>query len=157
MQKFINPKCAKCAHLRGANACLLHKQNLINTDTFCAEYTESPYICEICGNHIATTNVVWEKGDISYHTICAKCSSAIGTCNICKTFTTCVFETDNTIPEPPYIMHQMRQGQTIIQQQVKNPARIQRTCINCCCYKSGECQRQDGNSCEKYSCAVENW
>ena len=154
---FNNPKCEKCAnnHLQ---RCLLFDK-VMEDDFFCYYYTESPYVCEICKKHLPTDKVVYETGgnQTSYHLICANCSSMIGTCSFCKNANTCKFEQDKTISEPLYVIQEIRQGPMITQQQVKNPKRIEKTCINCSCYKSGDCLKANNSSCEDYKCIVENW
>ena len=153
-----NPKCQKCAHRQGNN-CALSNTPLTNLDTFCPHYTESAYICELCGKHLFKEAVNYTYGDKqSYHLICLNCYSLLFTCQTCQSANTCAFEQDQTVSEPPYVMAQMRQGNSIIQQQIKNPKRIELTCkVNCPCFINDECQRQNGGSCDKYRTIVNDW
>ena len=154
MIHFPDPKCDKCGHNKGGKCKLMDCPPNTN---FCSYYTESPYICEICKAHLPKEAVCWEKGTNSYHIVCSQCSSTMGKCNNCANSSICRFQQDNTIAAPLYVTQTIQQGPMITQQQVKNPARIQQTCINCPCYISDECQRSNNGSCEKYSCSVENW
>ena len=157
MIKFLKPRCEKCAHYKSQH-CIL--QNIIpNPTALCSNYTESPYICEICGKHLISSEVIWTYGnEISHHMICGNCINLINTCGSCKQAQDCRFEQDHTISEPAYVIEQIRQGPAIMQQQIKNPKRINLTCATGCpCYINGECVKSDGNSCEKYVCIVKNW
>lgn len=161
MNKFVNPRCGKCGHYKN-NICLLTNLEVDKND-LCRNYTESPYICEICGNHLTLKKVIFTYGQNNpFHMICPTCISFINTCQTCKSVNTCKFVEDQTISEPPYIMkqnviEQLRQGPAIIQQQVKNPKRINLTCkVNCPCFINEQCNRENG-SCDKYQCSVENW
>ena len=152
-----NPKCGKCKHHQSGQCLIIDTPT--DNDWFCAHYTESPLICEICGNHLLNYQVFLSPGQQSpYHITCENCSKAINSCNTCRNANICKFDQDNTIPEPAYVMQQVRQGPAIIQQQVKNPKRINLTCATgCSCYVNGECIKSNGNSCEKYVCSVKNW
>lgn len=154
MNKFVNPRCAKCGHYKMGN-CLLDNQPSKDTN-LCQYYTESPYVCELCGKHLFQEAVNYTFGT-EPHLICIHCFQQIGTCQTCKSGNTCSFHQDQTIPEPAYVMQQIRQGPAIIQQQVKNPKRINLTCkVNCPCFINEQCNRENG-SCEKYECTVSNW
>lgn len=149
--------CGKCKHHQGGQCLIINA--LTDNDWFCAHYTESPYICELCGRHLYSEAVNYTYGNQStHHLICLNCYSMLSTCQTCKNANTCKFEQDLTIPEPAYIIQQIRQGPAVFKQQVKNPKRINLTCATgCSCYVNGECVKSNGNSCEKYVCSVENW
>ena len=156
MDKFVNPRCEKCGHHKHGH-CLLKDEAVRSTD-LCQHYTESPYICELCGRYLSYEGVNYTYGDkTKHHLVCISCFSILYTCQTCKCANTCNFEQDSTVPEPAYVMQQMRQGPAIIQQQVKNPKRINLTCkVNCPCFINEQCCKEIG-SCDKYQCFVENW
>ena len=65
--------------------------------------------------------------------ICPNCHHSRSVCGSCIHSTTCLFETDPD-PMPKVVVQQMRNGNTVIQQQVRNPAREEKFCKNCKCY-----------------------
>lgn len=158
MIKFLNPRCEKCGHFAKNGACLLDK-SLTDKEGLCRYYTESPYICELCGKHLISIEAIFTSGNQHpFHIICRQCIEKIGKCNTCQKAANCRFENDNTVPEPAYVMQTIRQGPMVTQTQVKNPKRINLTCkAGCSCYINGECERNDGGYCDNYICAVENW
>ena len=159
MMLIPNPKCAKCGHLKGGN-CLLTNAAIPNpNETFCMHYTESPYVCEVCGKHLTQETVNYTNGNKApHHLICLQCYTTITTCRGCIESGNCRFEQDQTVPEPPYVMQQVRQGNAIMQTQVKNPKRINLTCrANCPCFINEECMKSADSSCDKYKCAVKDW
>jgi hypothetical protein len=154
MTKFLNPRCAKCGHYQ-KGICLLDNQPSKDT-SLCRYYTESPYICELCGKHLIQEVVNYTFGT-NPHIVCNNCFQQIYTCQACEYGNVCKFEQDQTVPEPTYVTQQIRQGPAIIQQQVKNPKRINLTCrVNCPCFINEQCCKENG-SCDKYQCSVENW
>lgn len=154
MTKFINPRCAKCGHYQMGQCLLTHEP--AKDTALCIYYTESPYICEKCGRHLTQETVNYTYGT-KPHIICGECYQHLFTCVSCKCGHTCKFEQDSTVPEPTYVMQQIRQGPSIIQTQVKNPKRINLTCrVNCPCFVNEVCLKEIG-SCDKYECSVPNW
>ena len=158
MNKFINPKCQKCGHYQKPEVCLL-KNTQINPEGLCHNYTESPFICEVCGKHLIAESVNYTTGiESPFHIVCINCLHQMYTCGTCIEAQTCKFENDQTIPEPAYVMQTIQQGPVISQMQVKNPKRINLTCkVNCPCFVDGDCIRAAGGYCDKYKCAVKNW
>ena len=156
MTKFLNPKCAKCGHYQ-MGQCLLTGETP-NDTALCYNYTESPYICELCGKHLTNELVNYVFGNQTlHHLVCINCLQKMYSCETCECGNTCKFEQDHTVPEPTYVMQQIRQGPAVIQQQVKNPKRINLTCrVNCPCFINEQCCKEIG-SCDKYQCSVENW
>ena len=143
--------CKRCKH-RQNNVCLLTHQTT-EDNLSCAHYTDSPYVCQLCGNHILQGNITI----IEKHLLCNDCASNIGTCITCELTQICTFRTDNTIKEPPVIPQTIRQGNTVMQTQIKNPARVKLTCEKCSCYINGECLKEAGIGCEKHKLNIEGW
>lgn len=150
------PLCSKCGHhLDGL--CLLLRTK-ITEDSFCPEYTESPYTCEMCGNHIPTTKVMYEAGiKTPWHLLCTECSQKLSSCVACKHSQICSFQQDTSIKEQPYIAKTMQHGVAIMQTQVKNPQRIQLTCTKCPCYINEACLKEENSRCEKFQNYVTGW
>ena len=147
--------CKKCKHKQN-NICLLNHQTT-EDNLSCAYYTDSPYICQLCGNHILQNNITIFEGNESFHLLCNNCASKITICDTCKQAQICSFRTDSTIKEQPIIPQTIRQGNTITQTQMKNPARIKLTCEKCTCYIYGECLKEAGIGCEKHKLNIEGW
>ena len=93
------------------------------------------YICENCGNK--TLEVIIDSG----HIHCPNCHVTLSTCAGCIHGQHCQFE-ENPSPIPKVIMKTVRQGNAIMQTQVKNPERIAICCEGCHCYQENECMRQ---------------
>lgn len=153
-------KCNKCAHkIKPQNIllCALTGKPIENTEV-CSHYTESPYICEICGKHLLLNDCIIEVGiSAPYHTLCTSCSEAIGGCRACKYADICSFRTDSSIQEPPLIVQTIQQGNTRVQTQIKNPARIKLTCEKCDCYHGEECCKETINRCDKFQNCITGW
>ena len=160
MNKFLNPKCKKCGHAQASQVCKIDNTPIADIENgFCACYTESPYICEYCGRHLVSEQVIYTYGiQSSFHLLCPDCIERINTCNTCEKASQCRFENDHTIPEPAYVMKTIQQGPMIQQIQIKNPKRINLTCkVNCPCFHNDECIRDARGYCDNYECAVKNW
>ena len=147
--------CKRCKH-RQNNICLLLHQEIIDEDYGCVKFTDSPYVCELCGTHVIL-GTIFDGMEYPYHLLCNDCASKIGTCTTCTLAQICTFRTDNSVKEPPVIPQTIRQGNTIIQTQIKNPARIKLTCEKCPCYMSGECLKEEGIGCENHQLNIEGW
>ena len=111
--------------------------------------------CCICGN-IEPKPVLAQHND-EWKTYCRKCSLAIGLCATCSFQRFCDFQT-NPSPIPPTIRKTIRQGNTIIQQDVINPERIAETCKkNCKCFSEEfGCMKQNYNFCDSWKEIGEN-
>ena len=124
----------------------------------CSDYSDSPYICEVCGKHLTASNCIIEPGiSAPYHLLCPSCSSSIGSCRVCRYANICAFQTDSSIKEPPIILQTIQQGNTRIQTQVKNPARIKLTCEKCKCYHGNECFKEAEIRCGSFENCITGW
>lgn len=102
--------------------------------------------CDICGNLIPTTQVVYDDGKV----ICPGCHTTRSICGSCIHSATCLFATDPD-PIPKVVVQQMRNGNTVIQQQVRNPAREEKFCKNCKCYNEEfHCMRPFLSRCSNF-------
>ena len=106
--------------------CLAHGHDIPETATF--------YTCEICGNQIV--NYIYDSGKI----ICGNCYEKLNTCLGCRHGQHCQFE-ENPSPIPKVVMQTIRQGNSIMQMQVKNPERIKICCEGCACFEKEGCKR----------------
>ena len=142
-----NIKCKKCKHYQNGQCLILNSPREENQ--FCSNYTDSPYICELCGNHLISSQVLYEQGkQTPWHMICGNCFTAITTCKVCSYNNYCAFAQDASIKETPYTMQTIRQGNSIIQMQAKNPKRIELTCKKCKCFHNDSCLREEDSQCE---------
>jgi hypothetical protein len=104
----------------------------------CPLFTTELKLCEVCGSHIFKGAIIAED-DGTYHMTCPQCGTNLNQCATCIQQSQCAFQSDQSCPEPPYVMVQQRQGNAIIQTQRLNPKRIQATCAQGC-----PCFNEDG-------------
>ena len=110
-------------------------------------YTDALDPCEICGNHILAEKHWYGAGN-TFHQTCARCGNAIreNACQVCVNGSYCAFQQDTSCTLPPVITTQHRQGNSVIQMQQKNPARIEQTCAKGCkCFMNDTCMREVGD------------
>lgn len=102
------------------------------TDTdFCSKHINRPYICDICGRAFIDPPILYEING-EFISMCAECDQSIGYCNTCThSFKPCKFETDPS-PLQKIVIQQIRQGNMVMQTQVRNPERINATCAQGC-------------------------
>lgn len=107
--------------------------------------------CDRCGREIPANNLVLTEQNGKMFGICGACQTLMGTCHTCVNKTVCEFET-SPLQIPPVVMKEIRQGNAVIRQQIKNPDRIRETCQKGCkCF--GEefgCFRQINQTCGNY-------
>ena len=137
--------CATCAFKHPqALACRRTGEN-ITLEHYCAEWTDELFNCEICGNPIAI-QMIWESElTHDHHLICPECFRSFSTCRMCASGKHCAFEADTTLPKQ--VMQTIRQGNMVMQTQIRNPELVKKTCeAGCKCYdKAGQyCRREDG-------------
>ena len=109
-----------------------------STKGICVTMVKIP--CDYCGNPAST--VVDSEGNCS----CVACYQKFYTCAMCENGHSCPFETDPS-PIPKVVMRQVRQGNMVMQTQVKNPERVKMFCFPCPCFD------QD----DLFCCAEEHW
>lgn len=152
MSTPLTKYCKNCA-LRNPNApkCQLTGLDIQRGDTGCAHYVTHLDECGICKSKMPRGQLVdvTNPADIFY--ICPKCEEKIGTCVTCEKSRFCSFESDSSTL-PKVTMQTIRQGNAVMQTQVRNPERIKITCAkNCACYDAEiGCLREEAMCCDKY-------
>ena len=112
--------------------------------------------CNYCGNPLKEATI-WPEFQLI---TCLRCAQQIeqllatNPCQICCEAAECEFET-STNPLPKLVMQTVRQGNAIMQTQIRNPERMKQTCAGCYCYNKDKniCCRgtsTDG-SCEMFT------
>lgn len=141
--------CATCAFRAQDGAhCGLDGREIIPKSDFCSRHNASPHQCEICGRFILDGSIL-DRENEQYHELCMDCFKALKTCPTCDC-KNCDFET-NPIQIPKVVMQNIRQGNMLMQTQVRNPERINATCRNGCpCWTDGNGCGRELNGCEKY-------
>ena len=141
-------KCANCAlrNLQNGVCPIFHGD--MSDENGCPHYVSHLEYCEICGDIIIKGGTYeYEPEDKEWHLMCDKCSNG-HPCAGCINVNQCAFQTDQSCPEPPYVMVQQQQGNMFIQTQQPNPKRIDLTCAKGCpCYY--EAGRAEGMYCIK--------
>lgn len=145
--------CKTCGYLHPQQPiCQLRGEQVDPNADFCSKHQEIYEVetCAICGRPIYNINLlldVQEDGSVRYlHFACGK---ALNTCATCANSQACEFDT-NPDPMPKVVMQTVRQGNMVMQTQVRNPDRINKLCLKCNCYKDGFCCKEY-NCCSNYS------
>ena len=151
--RTLDKYCKNCA-LRNPSAskCQLTGLEFQPLDQACAHYVEHLEECGICGKKLPKGEVidVTNPADVFY--ICPSCEQLLGTCKTCEKARKCSFNSDpSTLPK--IIPQTIRQGNTVMQTQVRNPERVKITCAkNCACYHAEMgCLREESQCCDKYT------
>lgn len=148
--------CGQCAlkAIRGG-ICPIFNREMEDDEPGCPIYSISITQCELCGNPIIEGGVIEDN-----HIICNNCAN-LPACHICVNMKECLFQTDQSCPEPQMISVQQQQGPMVIQTQTVNPKRVQLTCAKGCpCFfeegaaKGSFCWRQFKCACSKF---VPDW
>lgn len=151
-QQFLTKYCKNCA-LRNPNApkCQLTGLEIEPLDPACKHYTEHLDECGICHKKLPKGEVVDVTNPADVFYICPNCESLIGMCQTCEKVRQCLFESDPS-SLPKIIPQTVRQGNAIMQTQVRNPERVKITCEEkCACYdKEYGCTREQSQCCDKY-------
>lgn len=146
-----NKKCGNCAYWKqGGTLCPFFKVNTPE-DEHCPMFRTTLINCNLCGNIVPKLPILEIIGNQTFE-FCDNCMKYSGLCPTCTFGQFCAFEQDASVKEPPYITQTFRQGNTVIQQQTKNPARIEATCKKCKCFDAeyNSCLR-DFNCCGNWS------
>ena len=142
--------CGKCAIRREQDGlCEIFHRAVDATEQGCPLFTTEVLTCDVCGNRIIpASNLVIQTGEAGPALLCFDC--ATGACNVCIHAQECRFQTDQSCPEPPFIVETVRQGNAIMQRQVPNIKRIKITCSDCPCYSPDSdafCSKQQNIKC----------
>ena len=106
----------------------------INLDTdFCSKHAETLKTCCICGGYVVEPGYIDWDGEGEVHEYCERCHQLFNTCQFCPSFQKCEFMT-NPDPMPQVVTKTVRQGNMMMQTQVKNEERVQKFCPSCCCW-----------------------
>ena len=153
LSKFGNCNiCARRVNQNGENFCVLSKR--VITDLIknkCEWYLpiEKIRTCDICHRQYEEVYIdITDNNNIRF--ICPECTSLFNTCRMCARGTICAFHADQKTPD--FIMRQVRQGNAIMQAQVRNPDKEAIYCTKCDCWNKEEkyCYKNDFGMCERY-------
>lgn len=86
--------------------------------------------CFLCGNPNPEVSIY--SGDGTFiKMLCERCSYIPAQCGLCEKAKICPFETEQ-IDLPKVVMKTIRQGNAVMQIEIKNPERIEETCKKSC-------------------------
>ena len=141
--------CNECG-LRNDNTCLIARrpiENLSSTACPWGRRASSIRTCEVCNQRFES--VIIDMTTNTPHFICENCLKERCTCNSCTQQMFCGFLADQMTPD--YVLRQFRNGNQVIQTQVKNPDKIEIYCKVCKCWNKEQlyCMKEWG-SCEHY-------
>lgn len=126
--------------------CRLNNRPVTNDD-FCSQHIKELYVCGCCGKQFIEKPVLTQDGI----PLCPQCNQSFGLCQTCTNAARCAFDDDSS-GTPKTIQKQVRQGNFISVQQVKNPKLIEITCQKGChCWNSSfGCLKQTNGTCAQY-------
>ena len=128
----------------------------ITADDYCSRHTTEPLgTCYSCHRALLPEGTILVKGNDVYLTFCQECASKLSSCAFCFKAEACEFET-NPDPMPKVTIQQMRQGNMVMQTQVKNPERIKKFCPSCRCWNTEEevCFKEYGIGCNTHESVI---
>lgn len=129
----------------------------ITADDFCSRHTiEALDICHSCHRPLLPKGAILVKGNDSYLTFCQECTSKLSSCAFCLKAEVCEFET-NPDPMPKVTVQQMRQGNMVMQTQIRNPERVKKFCHSCHCWNAKEemCFKEYEVGCIKHESVID--
>ena len=142
-RRKLSPTCNSCAlKTKDGYHCSLTSWEINPFEDSCFRHTRSITICEICNIPIVGTKYLELIGN-TYHVLCTQCNAKMYTCQSCDKGQECLFLTDPS-PVPKVTNKTIRQGNMIMQTQIKNPEREKITCTKCQCWIENECQKECG-------------
>ena len=149
---MVNLTCGHCAlpSLHPQKLCPVFTKEVDVKQPVCPRCQTEIITCAACGEVMLEPGVLMLNKNKSWITVCEHCSKKMKYCTTCVHYQPCDFET-NPVAIPKYVMKEIRQGNMIAQQQIRNPERIRQTCQkNCKCYREDlECLKQF-NTCERW-------
>ena len=144
-------KCKTCGYLHPQQPiCQLRGGQVDANADFCSKHQEIYEVetCAICGRPIYNINLlldVQEDGSVRY--IHLACGKALNTCATCANLQVCEFDT-NPDPTPKVVMQTVRQGNMVMQTQVRNPSRVEKFCKECSCFSPDFGCFKENNCCK---------
>ena len=150
--RTLDKYCKNCA-LRNPDVtrCQLTKLEITPLDMACKHYVEHLIECGICHKKLPKGEVIDATNPADIFYVCPDCENLYSTCHTCEKARQCLFETDpSTLPK--IIPQTIRQGNAVMQTQVRNPERVKITCAkSCACYDAEMgCLREEAQCCGKY-------
>lgn len=153
----INRKCGRCG-LPGLNKgiCPVFQKPMEWDEVGCPMFAEEIVRCKVCGSPIIpSNNAILLTGTECSYTVCDKCNAALKTCNGCKNVRSCAFEEYPATDK--YIMKTVRQGNAIMQMQVKSEEILRETCQNGCeCFSEEFGCLREINCCGNHKSVLED-
>lgn len=142
-QRELSPTCNSCAFkTQDGFHCSLTAWEIKPFEDSCFCHIRSITECGICHTPIIGTKYI-EKINDKFHILCSKCNAKMNTCELCDKGQECLFITDpSTLPK--VVMKTVRQGNMVMQTQIRNPEREQIICPKCKCWINDECQKECG-------------
>lgn len=130
--------CKTCALLnKQQNGCLLSGQPKNPETDYCSNYLTYLPHCDFCNKPMLPQQTLLEEINGEWKAMCPNCNAAMKTCQTCLLADECLFETDPN-PLPKVVTKTIRQGNAVMQAQVKNPERESAICPSCKCWNE-EC------------------
>lgn len=149
-----NKNCASCAYFDSNQFACVLTRTATSADSSCSRHATNPTVCATCGSYIIDKSI-FTQSPKGWLEICTKCAKALGTCAGCKLGGYCAFEQDPS-PLPKVVSQTIRQGNAVMQTQVRNPERIRLLCEKCPCFniEDKECDRMF-NTCPNHRCILD--
>lgn len=134
---------------REQNVCRLTGFLIDPEKDFCSKHADEIIPCDICGQPLLGSTYVEYDGEGNLLQYCKRCHQLFNTCQLCEHAIVCEFET-NLDPMPKVVMKTVRQGNMMMQTQVKNEERVRKFCPTCACYDENHgCMKEFNTGCYK--------
>lgn len=127
--------------------CKLTNISITDKD-YCSKHSAELINCELCNNLMLPNAAFIVPTNGAYRTLCGKCAANLTHCVYCRQNNLCEFET-NADSSPKVILQEQRQGNMVMQTQIKNPERVKKFCYSCSCWNTEEevCFKEYGIGC----------
>ena len=136
---------------KNQKVCRLYGTPIEPSKDFCSKHSVDLQPCEICGRPMLGGKLAEKDDNGVWHWFCLHCNQLLGTCQSCNKFESCKFETDPN-PLPKVVMKTVRQGNMVMQTQIKNEERIKALCPTCDCWNEEfGCLKELNEGCNKKS------
>lgn len=140
-------RCGDCGLWKANNrVCPFFQEPMDADEAGCPKFQGELAQCQICGRGIVGKAILnYDTHTQAVHTVCGNCDNVLYTCRTCTCGKLCDFET-NPVQLPKMVQQEIRQGNMIAVQTIRNPERVRETCQkNCKCFHADfGCLKQNG-------------
>ena len=143
--------CATCCYrAKQQNICMLSKMPINPEEDYCSKYQKEFTYCDYCGNAMVAPIYIEVRDNGDVYQYCSRCKELRSTCQLCSRVQSCEFMT-NPDPMPHVVTKTVRQGNMVMQTQVKNEERVKKFCHGCSCWSGESCCKDFNEGCINFT------